>query len=67
MLNSRGAAHLPADGRCGSEDQSHSRSGKTDARQIILHTLKSVFPEVALQRYVRFDKKTQLLTVAGRK
>ena len=67
MSNSRGAANLPADGRFGSEDQSHSRSGQTDARQIILHALKSVFPEVALRCYVRFDKKTQLLTVAGRK
>jgi hydroxypyruvate reductase len=66
MSNNRVKANLPTDGRDGSTDQSHSRPGQADARQILLHALESVFPESALRRHVSFDQKTQLLTVADR-
>ncbi|MCX5818819.1 MAG: DUF4147 domain-containing protein [Deltaproteobacteria bacterium] len=67
MSDNKVNTNLPSEGRGGSGNQSHSRSGQADARRILQHALESVFPESAVRRHVSFDKKTQLLTVDDRK
>ena len=67
MSDNEVKTNLPSEGRGGSGNPSHSRSGQADAKRILLHALESVFPEAALRRHVSFDEKTLLLTVADRK
>lgn len=67
MSDNKVKTNLPSEGKGGSGNQSHSRSGQADAKRILLHALESVFPESALRRHVSFDEKTLLLTVADRK
>jgi glycerate 2-kinase len=47
--------------------QLEGKPAMRDVKSIFVHVLETVLPETALRRYVKFNRRTKILTVAGKK